>query len=56
MEETGSDEATAEEPEADDTAEAETSNGKLRNRRPSGKSEPTRRRRRRLRGGVAVED
>ena len=48
--------APAEEPEADDTAEAESTNGKLRNRRPSGKSEPTRRRRRRLRGGVSVED
>lgn len=46
----------AEEPEADDTAETESANGKLRNRRPSGKSDPTRRRRRRLRGGVAVED
>jgi hypothetical protein len=45
-----------EEPEADDTADAESTNGKLRNRRPSGKSEPTRRRRRRLRGGVSVED
>ena len=32
----------------------ETTNGKLRNRRPSGKTVP--RRRRRLRGGVAVED
>lgn len=50
------DEAQAEEPEADDTAETESANGKLRNRRPSGKSEPSRRRRRRLRGGVAVED
>ena len=49
-------EAPADEPEADDTAEAESTNGKLRNRRPSGKSEPTRRRRRRLRGGVSVED
>lgn len=53
-------ESTAEEPEAaaedeaSDTGEPETSNGKLRNRRPSGKTAP--RRRRRLRGGVAVED
>jgi hypothetical protein len=39
---------------ADETAEAEPTNGKLRNRRPSGKETP--RRRRRLRGGVAVED
>jgi hypothetical protein len=51
------------EPEAEDgtpTAQHDESdvetNGKLRNRRPSGKAEPTRRRRRRLRGGVAVED
>ena len=56
VEETGSDQETVEEPEAEDVAEAESTNGKLRNRRPSGKSEPTRRRRRRLRGGVAVED
>ncbi len=42
------------EPEA--PSEAEATNGKLRNRRPSGKTEPTRRRRRRSRGGVAVED
>ncbi len=48
--------APAEETEADDTADTESTNGKLRNRRPSGKSEPTRRRRRRLRGGVSVED
>jgi hypothetical protein len=48
--------APAEETEADDTSETESTNGKLRNRRPSGKSEPTRRRRRRLRGGVSVED
>ena len=33
-------------------SEAESTNGKLRNRRPSGKTEPTRRRRRRSRGGV----
>jgi hypothetical protein len=53
-------ESTAEEvPPADETEtpedEAEEpANGKLRNRRPSGKTSP--RRRRRLRGGVAVED
>ena len=47
---------TVEQPEAEDAAEAESTNGKLRNRRPAGKTEPTRRRRRRLRGGVAVED
>jgi hypothetical protein len=39
---------------ADEPAEAESTNGKLRNRRPSGKETP--RRRRRSRGGVAVED
>lgn len=39
----------------DDDTDTETTNGKLRNRRPSGKAEPTRRRRRRLHGGVAVE-
>ncbi len=44
------------EKEAEEPSEAEATNGKLRNRRPSGKTEPTRRRRRRLRGGVAVED
>jgi hypothetical protein len=61
-------EPTAEEPEptaqeesaADDEAsgeaEAQSTNGRLGNRRPSGKAEPTKRRRRRLRGGVAVED
>jgi hypothetical protein len=42
--------------EAEDGAEPEGTNGRLRNRRPSGKAEPTKRRRRRLRGGVAVED
>jgi len=53
-------ESTAEEPEAaaedeaSDAGEPETTNGKLGNRRPSGKTAP--RRRRRLRGGVAVED
>lgn len=52
-------EVTAEEPESTaeevtTTAEGESANGKLRNRRPSGKETP--RRRRRLRGGVAVED
>ncbi len=53
--------STAQEEEPADTeeaepADAESTNGKLRNRRPSGKGEPARRRRRRLRGGVAVED
>jgi hypothetical protein len=53
-------ESTAEEPEAAaegeaaDAGEPETTNGKLGNRRPFGKTAP--RRRRRLRGGVAVED
>jgi hypothetical protein len=53
-------ESTAEEPEtaaedeASDAGEPETTNGKLGNRRPAGKTAP--RRRRRLRGGVAVED
>jgi hypothetical protein len=42
------------EDEASDATEPETTNGKLGNRRPSGKTAP--RRRRRLRGGVAVED
>src|SRR5215218_2033219 len=46
--------AASDEDKADeDKAETESSNGKLRNRRPSGKETP--RRRRRLRGGVAVE-
>lgn len=40
-------------PDEDESA-GEATNGKLRNRRPSGKAVP--RRRRRLRGGVAVED
>jgi hypothetical protein len=44
----------AAEDEESDAAEPEATNGKLRNRRPSGKTAP--RRRRRLRGGVAVED
>jgi hypothetical protein len=54
-------EAPADEDEADNSnaeapkaADSESSNGKLRNRRPSGKTSP--RRRRRLRGGVAVEE
>jgi hypothetical protein len=54
-------EAPADEDEADNSnaeapkaADSESSNGKLRNRRPSGKTPP--RRRRRLRGGVAVEE
>ena len=49
----------AEEPEAstaDEPAEGDAAGGKLRNRRPSGNAEPGRRRRRRLRGGVAVDD
>lgn len=40
----------------DEPAEDAPTNGKLRNRRPSGKSEPSGRRRRRLRGGVALDD
>lgn len=59
--EAGEPESTAEEPEpaadelpaAEDTVAAEEPRGGLRNRRPSGKSS---RRRRRSRGGVAVED
>lgn len=55
------DESTADEPTAEEEPAAETEDeadedGKLRNRRPSGKGDSTRRRRRRLRGGVAVED
>jgi MFS family permease len=48
--------STAQEAEPADAGptEAESTNGRLRNRRPSGKATP--RRRRRLRGGVAVED
>jgi MFS family permease len=50
-------EVTAEESPAaaEDTSTADAPNGKLRNRRPSGVAGPSRRRRR-LRGGVAVED
>lgn len=54
--------ATDRESSSPGMAEAETpaTNGRLRNRRPSGKAEPTsepiKRLRRRLRGGVAVED
>lgn len=44
--------AEATEPASETTEEAEQAEGKLRNRRP----EPARRRRRRLRGGVAVDD
>jgi hypothetical protein len=44
----------AEEAETPEDEAEEPANGKLRNRRPSGKTSP--RRRRRLRGGVAVED
>jgi MFS family permease len=40
----------------DGESRVQAANGRPRNRRPSGKAEPTRRRRRRLRGGVAVED
>lgn len=50
----GTAEAEAQE-STDDESDAE-SNGKLRNRRPSADAEPSRRRRRRLRGGVAVDD
>jgi MFS family permease len=46
--------AEADEPAEDEPAETESTNGKLRNRRPSGKAAP--RRRRRLHGGVAIED
>jgi hypothetical protein len=48
-------ESTATDEAADDVS-VESTNGKLRNRRPSTKDETTRRKRRRLRGGVAVED
>ena len=41
---------------ADDDAHAESTNGKLPDDEPAGKAVPTRRRRRRLRGGVAVDD
>jgi hypothetical protein len=44
----------ADEAETPEDEAEEPANGKLRNRRPSGKTSP--RRRRRLRGGVAVED
>ena len=53
-------EVTAADEETSSPEDGETrvpaANGRPRNRRPSGKAEPTRRRRRRLRGGVAVED
>ena len=50
-------ESTAQEaPALEDTADAETPQGGLRNRRPSGKSSTGHRRRRTRRGGVAVED
>ncbi|BCI55651.1 hypothetical protein NIIDNTM18_49290 [Mycolicibacterium litorale] len=55
------DEPAADEPAADEPAEADAAdepaadNGRLRNRRPSGKGDSPRRRRR-SRGGVAVED
>jgi MFS family permease len=48
------DEAPDEQPETPEDVAEEPANGKLRNRRPSGKTSP--RRRRRSRGGVAVED
>jgi hypothetical protein len=51
--ESTAEEEQAAEDEASD-AEPEATNGKLANHRPAGKSTP--RRRRRLRGGVAVED
>jgi hypothetical protein len=47
-------EEQAREDEASDAGQPETTNGKLGNHRPSAKTAP--RRRRRLRGGVAVED
>jgi hypothetical protein len=47
-------EEQAAEDEASDAGEPETTNGRLGNHRPSGKTAP--RRRRRSRGGVAVED
>ncbi len=53
-ESTAEDPAQAAEDEASDTTEPETTKGRLGNRRPSGMTAP--RRRRRLRGGVAVED
>jgi hypothetical protein len=53
---TAQEEPSADEDEVTATAEGETTNGKLRNRRPSGRLSPARRRRRRLRGGIAVED
>lgn len=50
-------ESTAQEaPALEDTVDAETPQGGLRNRRPSGKSSTGHRRRRTRRGGVAVED
>jgi hypothetical protein len=48
------DEAPDDHPETPEDEAEEPANGKLRNRRPSGKTSP--RRRRRLRGGVAVDD
>ncbi len=47
--------AVEDEPAAEEAGEPATPNGRLRNRRPSGKASPSRRRRR-SRGGVAVED
>ena len=53
--EVDADPAVAEE-SADDEAHTESSNGKLPGDEPAEKATPTRRRRRRLRGGVAVDD
>jgi len=55
-EDTAAEDTAARDESEDDASGTESTNGKLRNRRPSSKAEPTRRRRRRLRGGVAVED
>jgi flagellar biosynthesis GTPase FlhF len=53
-ESTAEDDAGADEKTVADEPAEEATNGRLRNRRPSGKTSP--RRRRRLRGGVAVDD
>ena len=53
--ELGADPAVQEE-SADDEAHTESTNGKLPDDEPADKAVPTRRRRRRLRGGVAVDD
>lgn len=54
--ETADDTADEEAAEPESPGKADDADGKLRTRRPSRKTEPARRRRRRLRGGVAVED